>query len=70
MSYKETKYDHMDKTNTSYENFKKACYELAEKEYDPEYAKEGLDFGDEIKEIERLYEERKSVASVVYLLCM
>ena len=35
-------YRKMDKTNTSYEEFEKACYELAAKEPNPVYAKEGL----------------------------
>ena len=32
----------------TYEEFEKACYELAEKESDPDYAKEGLDFAKKI----------------------
>lgn len=70
MSYKETIYDYMDKTNTSYEEFEKTCYERAEAEPDPIYAKEGLDFAKALNEIKRLYDENTSVASAVYLLCM
>lgn len=70
MSYKETIYDHIDKTNTSYEEFEKACYERAEKEPNPTYAKEGLDFAKTLSGIKELYDENTSVASVVYLLCM
>lgn len=60
----------MDKINTSYEEFEKACYERASKEPDPIYAKEGLDYAKRIKEIENLYKNGTSVASKVYLLCM
>lgn len=67
MSYKETIYDYMDKTNTPYEEFKRACYERAEQEPDVDYAFDGL--SDE-NEFHRLYTEGKSVASVVYLMCM
>ena len=63
-------YRKMDKTNTSYEEFEKACYELAAKEPNPVYPKEGLDWGKKIKEIENLYNHKTSVASVVYLMCM
>ncbi len=69
MSGKE-RYRHMDKTNTTYEEYEKACYELAAQESDPAYAKEELDSAKEIKGIESLYNEKKSVASAVYLLCM
>lgn len=67
MSYKETIYDHMDKTNTSYEEFRQACYELAKQEPDVEYALEGLSDENELK---NLYNHKTSVASVVYLMCM
>ncbi|MFR1565541.1 MAG: hypothetical protein ACLSUT_03795 [Christensenellales bacterium] len=67
MSYQETKYDRMDNTNTSYEDFKKACYALAQQEPDVDYALEGLE--DEA-ELRCLYNHKTSVASVVYLMCM
>ena len=53
----------------TYEEYKKKCYELGEKEDDPKYAKECLDFADEIGEIERFFKEGKDVKSAVYLLC-
>lgn len=68
MSNKEI-YRHMDKTNTTYEEFKKACYERATLEPDPVYAKEGLDWGCE-HGLELLYNEGVSVESAVYLECM
>ena len=67
MSYKETIYDYMDKTNTTYEDFKKACYERAEQEPDVDYALDGLSNESELR---CLYEHGTSVASVVYLMCM
>lgn len=67
MSYQETKYDHMDNTNTSYEDFKEACYELAQKEPDVDYALEELSDEDELR---CLYNHKTSVASVIYLMCM
>ena len=57
------------KETMTYEEYEKACYELAKKEPDPEYAKEGLDWAKTIEEIERLYNEGKSVKNAVYLLC-
>ena len=53
----------------TYEEFEKACYELAEKEPDPDYAKEGLDFAKKIGEIRRFYEEGYTVEETVYALC-
>ena len=53
----------------TYEEFEKACYDLAAKDSDPEYAKEGLDFAKSINEIRELYNEGKSVESTVWLLC-
>ena len=70
MEYKETIYDHINKTNTSHEEFKKACYVRAEQEFDPVYAKEGLDFAKTLNAIKELYDENTSVASAVYLLCL
>lgn len=67
MSYQKTKYDYMDKSNTSYEDFKKACYDLAKKQPDVDYALEGLSDEDELR---CLYDHNTSVASVVYLMCM
>ena len=61
MSYKE-----MNKSNTSFEDFKKACYERAKEEPDYDYAMEGL--ANE-GEMECLYRHGKSVDSAVYLLC-
>lgn len=63
------KYDSMDKTNMSYEEFEKACYERAKHEPDPVYAKDGLDWGKRRNGIERLYNQGESVESAVYLLC-
>lgn len=53
----------------TYEEFEKKCYELAEKEPDPEYAKEGLDFAKKMGGIKSLYDEGKSLESAIYLLC-
>lgn len=53
----------------TYEEYKKNCYKLGEKECDPKYAKECLDFADEIGEIERFFKEGKNVKSAVFLLC-
>lgn len=53
----------------TFDEYKAKCYELAEKESDPVYAKECLDWADKIKEIERFYKEGYSVDSAVYLLC-
>lgn len=52
-----------------FDEFKKELYVAAKKEQDPDYAKECLDFADEIGEIERLFKEGKDVKSAVYLLC-
>ena len=52
-----------------YEEYKKICYELAEKESEPKYAKECLDFADEVGEIERFFKEGRGAKSAVYLLC-
>lgn len=56
----------MNKTNTSYEEFKAACYERAKLEPNLDYALDGLSDEDELR---RLYDESKSVDSVVYLMC-
>lgn len=64
MNYKE-----MNKSNTSYEDFEKACYECAKREPDIDYAIEGLNYAKEINEIKNLYNENTSVDSAVYLLC-
>ena len=53
----------------TYEEFEKKCYELAEQEHDPEYAKECLDFSKKTGEIKSLYNEGKSLESAMYLLC-
>lgn len=53
----------------TYEEYKKTLYELAKKEPDPEYAKEGLDFADSIDGIKEFYEEGTSIESAIYLLC-
>ena len=52
----------------SYEEFEKELYNLAEKDNDSKYAKEGLDFAKNINEIERLYNEGKDVGSAYYIL--
>lgn len=53
----------------TYEEFEKACYELAQKEPDPEYAKSGLDFAREIGELERFFREKYTVEETVYAQC-
>lgn len=63
------KYDEMNKTNTSLEDYEKACYERAKKEFDPQYAKEGLDFAKELHGIESFYRNGDSVEHAVYCLC-
>ncbi len=63
MNYKE-----MDKSNTSYEDFEKACYECAKREPDVKYAYEGLDYAKSMDGIRDLYEHNTSVDSAVYLL--
>ena len=52
----------------TFEEFEKALYKKAEKDTRPEYAKESLDFANEIREIKRLYEEGKTLDSAYYLL--
>ncbi|MGN0743889.1 MAG: hypothetical protein ACI4MZ_01255 [Christensenellales bacterium] len=63
----ELSYREMNKSNTDFEMFKKACFELAKQEPDVEYALDGLS---DISEMKCLYDENKSVASVVYLMCI
>lgn len=53
----------------TYEEYEKACYELAKKEPDPQYAKEGLDFSKKKNGIERFYKNGYSVEEAVFLLC-
>lgn len=53
----------------TYEEFEKKCYELAEQEPDPEYAKECLDFSKKMGGIKRLYNQGESLESAMYLLC-
>lgn len=53
----------------NFKEYKKELYVAAEKEQNPAYAKECLDFADEIGEIERFFKEGKDVKSAVYLLC-
>lgn len=60
-------YREMNKSNTDFETFKKACFELAQQEPNVEYAMEGL--SDEA-EMKCLYDHNTSVKSVVYLMCM
>ena len=60
-------YREMKKSNTDFETFKKACFELAKQEPNVEYAMEGL--SDEA-EMKCLYDHNTSVKSVVYLMCM
>lgn len=60
-------YREMNKSNTDFETFKKACFELAQKEPNVEYAMESL--SDEA-EMKCLYDHNTSVKSVVYLMCM
>lgn len=60
MNFKE-----MNKDNTSFEDFKKACYERAKQEPDVKYALECI--SDE-SEMECLYCHGTSVDSTVYLM--
>lgn len=60
MTYKE-----MNKSNTSFEDFKKACYERAKQEPDYDYAIEGISDESEMK---CLYDHNTSVDSTVYLM--
>lgn len=66
----EKNYKAINKNNVDYDKFKEMCYELAEKEPDVDYAREGLDYADKLNGINELYNEGKSVDETVYLLCM
>lgn len=52
----------------TYEEYKNELYKMAEKDKNPEYAKEALDFADELKEIKRFYDKSKNIESDYYLL--
>lgn len=59
-------YEKMNKSNTDFETFKRACIERAKKEPDIEYALKGI--SDEVG-MRSLYNQGESVESTVYLLC-
>lgn len=50
----------------TYKEYEQELYKMAEKDNDPQYAKEGLDFSKEIQEIERFYKNGYSIESAYY----
>ena len=51
----------------TYEEFEKKCYELANKDSDPQYVKENLDFAKKLNGLEEFYKEGYSPESVITL---
>ena len=51
----------------TYEEFEKKCYELANKDPDPQYVKENLDFAKMAKGLERFYKKGYSPERVITL---
>lgn len=64
MTFKE-----INNSNSSYEEYEKACYERAKSEMDTDYAIECLNYSKTINGIKANYEAGTSVDSAVYWIC-